>query len=55
MTEDKPESLPRIPKRRSGLPILAVFVAVVAGGAGFLYYRMTRPDPFKVLVYSALR
>jgi len=50
VTEDKPESLPRIPKRRSGLPILAVFVAVVAGGAGFLYYRMTRPDPFKVLV-----
>lgn len=49
MNED-PESLPALPKRRSGLPIIIAFLVIVAGGAGAFYWFGTRPDPFKVLV-----
>ncbi|NUO54505.1 MAG: hypothetical protein HOV80_37145 [Polyangiaceae bacterium] len=49
MTEE-PESLPALPKRRSGLPILIAFLLLVGGGAFALYWFSTRPDTFKVLV-----
>ncbi len=50
MSAPEPESLPVIPKRRSGLPILLGFLVVLVGGGLTLAYLLTRPDPFKVLV-----
>ncbi len=47
---EEPESMPVVPKRRSGLPILVVFLLVLGGGAGAFWYLGSRPDPFKVLV-----
>lgn len=50
MSAEEPESLPPVPKRRSGLPILIGFLVIVAGGGLLFAYLLTRPDPFKVLV-----